>query len=165
MKKSELLAALEDTHAKLTAAVEGLPEEAILEPGVIGNWSVKDILAHLSRWEAEAVKLMWQARQGLNPSTILNSPDPVDEVNERWWREDQKRPLDRILADYHGVRQQTIRRLDFFTDEDLNNPARYPWLEGDPLWKWIASESYQHEEQHLGALITWREQKTGSGAG
>jgi hypothetical protein len=161
MNKNELLAALKDSHERLLRSLEGLSPEEMLEPGVVGDWSIKDILAHLSRWEAELVKLLWQARQGIQPTGLLTDESPVDEVNARWYQEDQARPLDRIQEDFNGVREQTIRRLDYFTDRDLNDPIRYSWLGSQPLWEWVASESFEHDDEHLEQIRAWREKKGG----
>jgi hypothetical protein len=155
MNKKEVLAALEDSHEKLTEAIEGLSEAEMIQPGAAGDWSIKDLLAHLSRWEAEVVKLLWQAQQGLRPTTLLNSEEPTDEVNARWQQEDQDRPLERILLDFHGVREQTLRRIEHFTDKDLVDPNRYPWLDGKPLWEWIAPDSFGHDLEHLAQIRAW----------
>ena len=149
MNKKEVRAALEDSHERLTEAIEGLSEAEMVEPGAAGDWSIKDLLAHLSRWEAEVVKLLWQAQQGLRPTGLLTSDESTDAVNARWQQEDQDRPLERILQDFHGVREQTLRRLEHFTDKDLVDPNRYPWLEGKPLWEWIAPDSFGHDLEHL----------------
>jgi hypothetical protein len=33
------------------AAIDGIPEERMTEPGVVGEWSVKDALAHVAYWD------------------------------------------------------------------------------------------------------------------
>jgi hypothetical protein len=35
----------------------GLSDSQILEPGVQGRWSVRDILAHVTTWEEEALTI------------------------------------------------------------------------------------------------------------
>jgi hypothetical protein len=35
----------------LLQAVEGIPDERMTEPGVVGDWSVKDALAHVAFWD------------------------------------------------------------------------------------------------------------------
>src|SRR5579884_2319587 len=42
---------LENGHLLLIQVVDGLPEEAWDMPSVCGNWSVKDIVAHLASYE------------------------------------------------------------------------------------------------------------------
>ena len=159
MNKIEIIAALENSHERLVEVIEELTPEEMSTPGVVGDWTIKDLLAHLTRWEAELVKLLWQVPQGIQPTTILNQNISLDEINAHWHDEDQARPLERILKDFHGVREQTIRRLDHFKDDDLNNPQRYSWLGGRPLWMWVAEDSFEHDLEHLEQIQTWRENK------
>src|ERR1700682_1569184 len=49
--KKVLLESIRSERARLMEAIEGLSDAALLEPGVVGDWSIKDILAHLSAWE------------------------------------------------------------------------------------------------------------------
>jgi hypothetical protein len=156
MTKDEILDALEDERENLLDAIEGLSDEVMLEAGVVGDWSIKDILAHLSAWEAELVKLLWQASHGERPSGIYASGVPVDEVNTVWSQAARSRPLDRVIDDFISVRKQTIRRVEPFSDADLSDPQRYPWLKGNPLWEWIGSDSFKHESEHAAQIREWR---------
>lgn len=159
MNKDEILDALEDTRENFLDAIEGLDEDDLQEPGVNGEWSVKDILIHLSTWEAELVKLLWQARQGIQPTTVHFSSIDVDQQNEAWFEAYRHRPIGRVLADFEGVRKQTVRRVDSFSEVDLTNPERFNWLKGHPLWEWIAGDSFEHEAEHLEQIRYWRSQK------
>ncbi len=156
MNKQELVAALESGRTEFLKIIEGLPEEKMLEPGVVGDWSVKDILAHLSRWEAELVTLLFQAQQGDKPTTAHMNDISVDELNAQWHAQTQDRPLDRVMVDWQGVRKQTIRRVEALADRDLNNPKRFDWLDGRPLVDWIASDSTKHEAEHAEQIRAWR---------
>ena len=160
MNKAELLLALDESRENFLNAIEGLSDEDLETPGVIGDWSIKDILAHLTMWEAELVRLLWQASQGRKPNTEHFSNDlDVDEINAKWYKQSQSRPLQRILDDFHGVRTQTIRRVEAYSDQDLNNPQRYPWLDGAPLWEWIAGDSFEHEAEHEVHIRSWCEKR------
>ncbi|HLE13904.1 MAG TPA: ClbS/DfsB family four-helix bundle protein [Anaerolineales bacterium] len=161
MNKSEVLSALEESREKFLDAIEGLPEEAMEEPGVVGEWSVKDILVHLTRWEAELVKLLWQARNKRTPTSAHFSPSPVDELNERWYRESHDRPLQAVLEDFHGVRNQTIRRVEQLPEQAFEDLKFYSWLGDQALWKWIAEDSFAHETEHEEQVRIWRSRKEG----
>jgi hypothetical protein len=158
MTKDEILDALEDEREKFLDAIQGLSDEAFQEPGVVGEWSIKDVLSHLSAWEAELVKLLWQAKQGINPASAHFSGKSVDELNAAWYVEFQNRPLEPVQADFQAVRRQTERRVEAFSDTDLNDPGRYSWLKGHPLWEWVASDSFEHEAEHAAQIRTWRDQ-------
>jgi hypothetical protein len=48
MNRQQLLKRLDDAWAALKESYAGLPDAQLLEPVVIGTWSVKDILAHVT---------------------------------------------------------------------------------------------------------------------
>jgi hypothetical protein len=159
MDKDAVLDALEDEREKFMDAIDGLSEEQMMEPGVSGDWSVKDIIYHLSMWEAELVRLLWQAGHGDIPSTAQLSKNPVDVTNANWYTQSKDRPLERVLDDFAAVRKQTVRRVDALPDQDLEDPARYAWLKNRPLWDWIAGDSFEHENEHAEQIRQWRAQK------
>jgi len=64
-----------------------------------------------------------------------------------------------VLADFHGVRKQTVKQVESFSDEELNDPKLYKWLKDSPLWKWIANETFEHEAEHAEQIIQWREER------
>jgi hypothetical protein len=159
MNKRELLDELESSRERFLELLDDLADDAFEEPGVIGVWSLKDVLAHLTRWEAELVKLLWQISQGQVPTSAQFSQISVDTMNEKWYREMRSRSLDLVLQDFHSVRNQTMRRVEEFLDKDLMDPNRYRWLEGKPLWKWVAADSFEHEDEHALQVKTWKELK------
>jgi hypothetical protein len=36
--------------------VRGVPDAKLVEPGVVDDWSVKDVLSHVTTWEQEALR-------------------------------------------------------------------------------------------------------------
>jgi uncharacterized protein (TIGR03083 family) len=156
MTQDEILDALEDEREKLLEAIDGLSDDQMTEPSLAGGWSVKDVLHHLAMWEAEMVKLLWQAAQGARPTTIHFAHADVDKVNAAWHAAGKDRPLELVMTDFSGARKQTARRVEGFQDEDLNDPKRYPWLKGIPLWKWIAEDSFNHDAEHTEQIKAWR---------
>lgn len=161
MKQAEIIAELNNEHQQLMDAIAGLPDEAMLEPGVNGEWSIKDTLAHICAWEAELVKLLWQARAGKKPTTIHFAEDrDVDATNLTWFNERKDRPLNLVLDDLQAVRKQTLRRVAEFTDKELNDPQAFKWLRGYPLWEWVASDSFKHGPEHIAQIKAWREARS-----
>ena len=155
MKRKELLQKLSSTRMKMLATLEKIPEEQLLVPGVIGDWSIKDLLTHLTMWEAELVTMLWQIERGRKPSTAHFGPKSVDQLNDEWHQSTKDREYALVFSDYSGVRKQTERRVMAFSDEDLTNPKLFSWLKGKPLWNWIANDSFEHEEEHHAEITAW----------
>ncbi len=157
MNKQEILTALEADRAALLAAFDGLSDSAMQEPGVVDDWSVKDILTHLTACEAELVTWLAQAKQGKKPSNTNLTPAQVDEQNAKWHKEFTNRPLDRVLADFRAVRGQTVKQVESLGEDELNDPKRYEWLRNSPLWELIEGEAFGHEAEHTAQITAWRD--------
>ncbi|MCU0484489.1 MAG: ClbS/DfsB family four-helix bundle protein [Anaerolineales bacterium] len=156
MNKQELLDQLENERERFLDAIEGLSDEDLQRPGVVGDWSVKDIMSHISRWEAELIKLLWQARQGQKPTSMHFTQVDVDATNLEWFKESHLRPLRMVLDDFQAVRNQTILRTEAFSEKDLADPKRFKWAKDRPLADWIASDSFEHEAEHREHILAWR---------
>lgn len=152
MNKNDLISALEESHKQILDQIAEFSDEQMAALETSDGWSVKDILAHLVRWEAELIKLLWQLSQGQRPTTIHFTGASVDETNARWLVEDRDRPLERILEDFSGIRRQTIRRVEAFSEDELNDKQRFRWLQGKSLAEWVAEDTFEHDGEHLSQL-------------
>ena len=159
MNKTDVIAKLEEGREQFLDAIEGLSEDDLQQPGVMGEWSVKDILVHLARWETELVMLLWQASRGQKPTSALVSSTSVDELNDRWYQESRTRPLSLVLEDFHGVRTQLMRRIEDLPEKAFNDTHYYRWLDNQPLWEWIAGDSFDHEAEHEAQIRAWRAER------
>jgi hypothetical protein len=169
MEKTELLEMLEDGRQEIMEMIEDLPDEVLLEPGVVGEWSIKDILAHLTFWEGQIVTLLFQAKSGMpKPSTAHFGQEALDDLNKRFYESGKERSLEIIWQDWASVRKQTIRRVSEFSDTDLNDLQRFPWLKGVPLYQWIMNDTIEHDDEHADQIRDWldrRDETLGSNNG
>jgi hypothetical protein len=156
MTKDEIITALDDTRRDFLSAISGLTDEQLQETGVNGDWTVKDLMYHISRWEAETVTALFQTASGQTPTTVHFTQQHFDQTNATWYAQGKSRSLQDIRQDFEGVRRQTKRRLEDFSDEELNNPQRASWQRDHPLWEWIGSDSFQHEPEHTAQILAWR---------
>lgn len=155
MTKDELLRQLAENRAQWNALIESLSTEELIRPDACGYWSVKDVLVHISRWEAEAIKALFQADQNATPDCEYFNADYL-KVNEVWYQESKDRELERVLADYHAVRKQLVQRLTAFPEPELTDPARYPWMNHHGLIVLVKEIALDHEVDHLQGLKSWR---------
>jgi hypothetical protein len=155
MNRDEILEELDRVREQLLVAIEPLPDEALLQPGVMDDWRIADILAHLVAWESEMVTALLRIDQGKTPTRLVEAFADVDGYNARSYQENKGRDLDRIFQDLIGVRVQLEDWLLEFSDKDLNDAKRYDWAKGLPLWHIIAENSFRHEAEHLPDIETF----------
>ena len=159
MTRDEILKTLRASRAQVEAVLTGLTHAQLTEPGALGEWSVKDLLSHLTAWEAEAVTVLAKVKRGQKPGKIPWEPAEVDALNAKWYKENKSRPLERVLADFRGVRAQMLRQVEALTDNDLAEPR--PWFGQRALLEMIKAETFEHEAEHLPHLLEWRRSKLG----
>jgi len=156
MTKNDVIEQITQARTDTFASVEGVSEELLCQPKTIGDWSVKDVLLHLSRWEAELVKLLFQAKQG----AVIESPIFADDFlkyNDVWWAEGKDRSLEAVMADMAGVRQQLLRRLNEFSEAELDDSERFPWMKHQPLSELVVDLCVGHETHHSKELLISRQ--------
>jgi uncharacterized protein (TIGR03083 family) len=142
----ELLRSIQEERARLEATLARLTGEQILAPGADGPWSVKDILVHISYWERDLLRRL----SGQPPTDA-----PTDDVNERVFQANRARPLEAVMAEFDASYRALLARLVELSDEELNRPPFYrPW-QARPLWRDVASETYEHYWEHTEPLRVW----------
>lgn len=156
MKKSDFLSAVKKGHADFLKSFEGLSHDALVEPGAVGKWSVKDVISHVSMWKAEAIRLLYFAQQDEVPPRPYRSKD-IDHINEEWYQAASSRTVEQVMADYHGVSKQLLKRLEALPEKHWDRPESYPWLQGETIQKIVADNSFDHEDEHAAEIKDWRE--------
>jgi len=78
---SQLLKRLDTRWQELLASYAGLSETELGEPGVTGTWSVKDIVAHVTAWEAEALTHLPEILVGRKPPRYSVTHGGIDAFN------------------------------------------------------------------------------------
>ncbi|MBD0328165.1 MAG: ClbS/DfsB family four-helix bundle protein, partial [Pyrinomonadaceae bacterium] len=67
MNKAELLENLNTECANWDALLAEVGEGRMMQPGVVGDWSVKDVTAHLTTWERRPLEWLRAAQHGGTP--------------------------------------------------------------------------------------------------
>ncbi len=158
MTKQELIERIEQDWARLQTALNGLTEEQMHIPGVVGEWTIKDLLAHITAWQTRLITAMFKAEKGFQPDTT-DGGATVDELNEKWHREMKDRPFEQVWDDFDSSYHQLLKRLDTWTDDMLFNPAKFPWMKGQPFLNYIAGDSYEHYAEHAEQIEEWRKKR------
>ena len=158
MPKPEILEQIRKARGAIMAALDGLSPDAMLRPGVIGLWSVKDILAHLTAWQSELITALAQLDKPNRVPEIVNIED-IDEWNAEQYRASARRTLAAVMEDFSGVHKHLLKAVESLDDKTLDNARKFPWMEGEPLSYLIAENGYWHEQEHAEEIRKWREEQ------
>ena len=154
MTKRELLEAIRKGRAELEAALTDLTPEQMTARDTGGGWSVKDTLGHVAMWESRLVTMLYAVERGVTPKVIR--AEDVDKFNVESLAEQRDRPLERVLSDFHAVHTQLLKRLEAVPERDLFDPGRFGWMEGEPLSRMVAADTFEHYAEHRPAIEALR---------
>jgi len=148
MDKSQLLKRLDEGWNALQEASAGLSASEMMEPGVNGAWSVKDIIAHVTSWEGEALKYLPLILDGKRPPRYSVAYGGIDAFNAKINEQTRKLSLDEVLRQ----RDETHHALiDFIQDAPEEQFTRET-----PFRHRLRLDTYRHYPEHTATILKWR---------
>ena len=159
MTRSRLLDEIQIEHRRLEKTLVMVSETQMLIPGVIDEWTVKDILAHITVWEQRMVRWLEEAVRGGVPQMLPDGMtwDDLDEWNEQTYQKHANRPLEDVLTEFELSYPQALKTAQEVPEQDLMDPDRCDWREGDPLWVMVAANTFWHYTEHEESIRAWLE--------
>ena len=143
-----LLDRLEAAWAALTDSYAGVPESKLTEPGVVDDWSVKDVLAHVTSWEEEALRHLPLIIAGGTPPRYA-AQGGIDAFNARAAEAGRRLSLAEVLR----RRDEThARLLEFIRSQPAGTFAGQTRAR-----RRLRLDTYGHYPQHTAAIRAWRE--------
>jgi len=164
MTKDQLLERIEREHATFAGSFAHLSDAQMTQPGVENEWSVKDILAHISFWHQRLSYLLDCALRGEPFARLRNEGEDgeaaIDRVNAENEAANKHRPLAEVRAEYVQAYDQALTNVARLTDDDLGADSRLSAFLGGSLLELIAGDTYEHYQEHLPAIQAWVERNT-----
>ena len=130
--------------------------ERMLEPGPMGEWTFKDMAAHLAAWRNARIPMIEAIGRGdpVPPPPWPAELDDDDDSINAWFQErDRDRPLDDALADYDGTFERLAAAIEALPEAVAHDPNALPWAEGTPAVDIDFTDHLRGE--HLGAVREW----------
>ena len=135
MRRADLLAQLSSENEGWESLLVEIGEDRMDEPGVAGAWSIKDVVAHLVAWRRRTVgRLEAVARGQAEPEHEWPADLHEDDEINAWFHErDRNKSVRETLAESRRVFEQLTSAIGKLPEDALDDPARFPWMEGTPL--------------------------------
>lgn len=145
-----LIDKVESAWAAFHASYAGLPESDLFVPGVCGHWSIRDLIAHVTWWDEEAITHLPMVLDGKTPPRYSVTYGGIDAFNEM--KTNEKRDL--TLAEVLGEAAETHGRLLAYLGDVP--PER---LKGTKFTHRLRLDTYGHYPIHAADIRAWRERE------
>jgi len=161
----EALAAIERERAAWETLLGEVGESRMLEPGPMGEWTFKDLVAHLNGWRDQTLAQIeavvhgqpepaspWPAELGTG-----DDDEQVERINAWIYEQNKDRLLTEVLEESREGYARLAAIVGMMSEEELNDPARFPALGGAALGPALGSgDFFGHlHEEHEPAIRTW----------
>lgn len=154
-RRERLLRTIDSRWDELLASTEGLSDRQLLEPGVMDDWSVKDILAHITTWEEEARKHLPEIARGEPQQRYKDVYGGLDEFNALKFEENRARTLEEVRSRLASVHRDLLDYLETVPDELLDSKQRFR-----TRLRW---DTYSHYALHARHIREWRARTESAG--
>jgi len=159
MNKAELLSSLQEENRLWRELLDQIGPEKMDVPGVNGDWSMKDMVGHLTGWNHWLVARLQAALQG-EPEPPPPWPAHLqgeDEINAWIYDSYRRRSVGEVLDETDRLFQQLVAHIEGLPDDvriEWIEPAFYlVWL-GDK--RFLTSEFFNHfHDDHEPDVRAW----------
>ena len=158
MDQAELLTQIQHGYQDFQTLLSSLSPAQMLVPGVIGIWSVKDIVAHIAEHARRMLQWLEVRVRGQLPETFqpYGMPEPeLARLNEQIYLQHRDRPLAEVLADFEETYAQVLAWVRRTPAADLLDARRLALAEGEPLWEAAAANTFSHYAEHGQDIRKW----------
>lgn len=131
----------EESHA-------GLSESQLVIPGVTRQWSVRDVIAHVSWWEEEALKHLPHIREGQRPPRYSVTYGGIDAFNALMTEKWRTLSVAEVLRDHASVHRRLREYVHGVPDEMFAGETRFR--------RRLRLDTYGHYPKHAKAIRAWR---------
>ncbi len=137
----DLLDEVERNWAELAAAARGLTDDEMSRPNTAGEWSLKDVFAHIAAWEEEAARRINEIAQGEGQSLTWPTREEEDAFNAAAVEKSRPQSLEQVMKRLEECHQDLMDMLATFGEELAVADMEVRAAEWVPGWTYL---HYQH---------------------
>lgn len=139
----EILAHITAARVALTSSIYGLSEDELTTKDAVGNWSVKDVMAHVGRWEEICFNELQKHLRGEQSTEDFRD---ALAYNDRWEAQLQALSLQETIERFETAHYRLFGLLSSLTPDQWNGYMR----------AWVRGSTWHHFEEHSEQIRAWR---------
>jgi len=155
MGREQLLKRLQQAWTEFQQSYAGLPDADLMRPGVTGTWSVRDIIAHVTWWEEEALTHLPLVLAGGRPPRYSVTHGGIDAFNAKMTEQRKPWSLAQVLTQQDVVHRRLVALVQGAPEEQLSGDTRFR--------RRLRLDTYGHYPKHARAIRTWRASRAVTG--
>jgi hypothetical protein len=152
LHKGRLLRRLAAAWEAFKESYADLSDAELMEPGVTGAWSVRDIIAHVTWWEEEALRHLPLILAGGRPPRYSVTYGGIDAFNAKMTERRKDLSLAEVRRQGDDVHLRLIAFIKSVPDEQVTSQTRFR--------RRLRLDTYGHYPKHARAIRKWREQRS-----
>ncbi|MFQ6102341.1 MAG: DinB family protein [Anaerolineae bacterium] len=145
--KPILLAGLAAAREELLAVAALIPPEERASRPVCGEWTLKDVLGHITDWE-------WLGEEGLRQMATGRPPqvehiEDIDVWNQVHVDARRDQSWEEVWVELHAARETLLEVLNGMSQADLARSFPFPWSQEGPAYRWVCvylAHDHEHAE-------------------
>lgn len=149
MKRQLVLEKIDTTWNEFVLAYTGLNESHLTQAGVTGDWSVKDLIAHVSWWEEESLKHLPLILRGERPPRYSVLYGGIDAFNAQMTELKGNTSLSEVLREAAATHLKLIEYLSNIPEEQFTSETRFR--------RRLGYDTFKHYPIHTAAIRAWRD--------
>ncbi len=155
----QIVEEIEAAHKRLVAAIAPLSDIQLQAPLLADDWSVKDVLAHLTFWDERLLYGIAPASDPhanrLTPPAIADIPlddEWLETVNARVYAINCERDLRSVQEDFDATRRRLLDVVASLTLHDVYDASGLSAGLGEPFAPMLRG-AYEHYDDHIAELV------------
>jgi hypothetical protein len=145
--------------------VHEIGRHRMVEAGPMGDWTFRDLAAHLAAWRTFRIPQIEAVGRGEPPpgppwpAELEAIDDDFASVNGWLQERDRDRTLDEVLDDYDRSFERLAAAIEALPEAVAADPAAFDFMGGIPI---VDGDFTEHlHEEHLPAIRAWLDQRAG----
>lgn len=131
--KPRILSLLEFARRQEQQMVNGLSDAEPSAKGALDSWEARDFLVNILLWKRLQTQKLATALRGEQPP-VWRDAQVAHQINRQAFLDYENHDFQQILTEAVRVYEALIAQVESMSEEELTEPDRYDWQEGEPLW-------------------------------
>ena len=152
MNRQQLLNRLDTAWVAFQASYAGLSNSQLAKPGAAGDWSVRDIIAHVTWWEEEALRHLPLIIAGDRPPRYSVTYGGINAFNAMMAERKRHVSLSDVLTQQDDTHRRLVDFIRSVPEDQFTRETRFR--------RRLRLDTYSHYPIHTKSILEWRERRS-----